>query len=91
MRVYLPHALQALADGEAAVAVDGPAATVREALAQVWARYPGVRDRVITERGEVRPHVNVFVDGEAIRSLDGLDTQVRPDSQLHILAAVSGG
>jgi molybdopterin converting factor small subunit len=50
-----------------------------------------VRDRVITELGEVRPHVNIFVDGESIRDTGGLAAPVRDGAEIFILPAVSGG
>jgi molybdopterin converting factor small subunit len=50
-----------------------------------------VRDRVVTEQGEVRPHVNVFVGDESIRFTGGLDTAVTSGAEIHIVPAVSGG
>ena len=52
---------------------------------------PALRDRVITERGDVRPHVNIFVDGEDIRYAGGLDAPVRDGAEIFLIAAVSGG
>ena len=46
---------------------------------------------MITELGEVRPHVNIFVDGENIRYAGGLDAPVRDGSEVFLVAAVSGG
>jgi molybdopterin converting factor small subunit len=50
-----------------------------------------VRDRVLDEQGRVRPHVNVFVGAESIRETGGLETPLGAGSELHIIAAVSGG
>ena len=49
------------------------------------------RDRVVTEQGELRPHINVFVGEESIRSARGFDTPVPPECEIAILPAVSGG
>lgn len=87
----LPGPLRELAGNRAEVRVDGKAETVSEALSLLWRECPGVRDRVLTERGEVRQHVNVFVDGESIRDADGLMTRVREGSEITILPALSGG
>ena len=87
----IPGPLRELAGNRGEVRVDGAAQSVSEALALLWNTCPGVRDRVITERGEVRPHVNIFVDGESIKDLDGLKTAVRKDAEIVILPAVSGG
>jgi molybdopterin converting factor small subunit len=62
-----------------------------EALALLGRVWPGARDRVLNELGEVRTHINVFVDGENIRRGGGLDAPVRGDSEIIILPAVSGG
>lgn len=89
--VLLPGPLQSYAGGRGAVRLDEPCATVRDALRTLGERYPGVRDRVLTEQGEVRPHLNVFVDTDNVRFALGLATPVPDGSQLTILPAVSGG
>ena len=87
----IPGPLRELANDRNQIRVSGSAHSVDEALALLWQEAPGVRDRVITERGEVRQHINIFVDGESIRDVDGLSTAVRDGSEIVILPAVSGG
>ncbi len=87
----IPAALRDLAENRDEVRLDGVASSARDALALLWSRYPGLRDRVVTELGEVRPHVNVFVDGESIRFSGGLAAPVRDGSEIIILPAISGG
>ena len=65
--------------------------TVQEALDQLWRLYPGLRDRVLTEQGQVRQHVNVFVGADSIRDTGGLSTPVRDHAEIAIIPAVSGG
>jgi len=65
--------------------------TVGEALDALGAQFPGVRERVLVETGEVRQHVNVFVGQESIRYTGGLATPVRDGAEISILPAVSGG
>lgn len=89
--VSIPGALQPYAGGSSEVALDGGCGTVGEALCALAGRHAGVVDRVMDERGEVRRHVNVFVDGENIRFLDGLGTAVGGSSTIAIVPAVSGG
>ena len=89
--VELPTVLQSYAGGDRVLEVEHPCSTVREVLDAIGTQYPGVVDRVVTERGEVRRHVNVFVDDESIRQKSGLDTPVGEGSSIYILAAVSGG
>ena len=87
----IPGPLRELAGNRGEVRLEGDAQSVAQALALLWSECPGVRDRVITELGEVRQHVNVFVDGESIRDGEGLRTPVRPGSEIVILPALSGG
>lgn len=87
----IPGPLRDLAGQRSEIRVDAPARSLSDALTLLWRECPAVRDRVITERGEVRQHVNIFVDGESIRDADGLRTQVRDGAEIVILPAVSGG
>ncbi|MEO5894987.1 MAG: molybdopterin synthase sulfur carrier subunit, partial [Vicinamibacterales bacterium] len=70
--VLIPGPLRELARHRAQVSIDGSADSVGGALSLLWKECPGVRDRVLTELGEVRPHVNIFVDGENIRYSGGM-------------------
>ena len=63
------------------------ATTVREAIDQLDARTPGLRNRLVDSGPVLREHINVFVDGVQA----SLDTPVRPDSTIHVIPAVSGG
>ena len=87
----IPGPLRNLAGDRDEVRVAGAPGSLAEALSLLWREVPAVRDRVLTERGEVRPHINVFVDGENIRDTGGLGTQVRDGAEVHILPALSGG
>ena len=87
----IPGPLRELAGNRDEVRVDESAETVGDALRILWSHCPGVRDRVVTELGEVRQHVNIFVDGESIRYSGGLATPVRDGAEIVILPAVSGG
>ena len=77
--------------GQAEISVEDTAANVGEALSRLWNRYGGLRDRVLTERGEVRPHVNVFVNGQVVRRDQVLQTAISDNSEICIMPAVSGG
>jgi len=79
------------ADGRDTVAVDASASTLRDALDVLWAVCPGLRDRVVTEQGELREHVNVFVSSENARYMGGLATPLGDDPEISIFHAVSGG
>ena len=77
--------------GRAEIKLDGSPATVGEALNQLWQAHAGLRDRVVTEQGQVRPHVNVFVNSEVVRRDRVLQTEISRDAEICIMPAVSGG
>ena len=89
--IELPGALRPFAGGSAEVVLDERCGTVGDVLGALARRHAGVADRVMDERGRVRQHVNVFVDGDNIRFLDGLGTAVGEGSTVVIVPAVSGG
>ena len=91
LTVILPRALYPYAHGTGTLRLDGGCRTVADALSAVRQRWPGVVDRVMTERGEVREHVNIFVGEESIRFAGGLATPVGDGDTIMIVAAVSGG
>ena len=83
--------LRELAGSRDAVRIDAHAASVEEALSLLWREWPSFRDRVVTEVGELRPHLNIFVDGESIRYSGGFATPLRENAEITILPAISGG
>jgi molybdopterin converting factor small subunit len=91
VRVLIPGPLQPFAAGRREIALEGRPGTVADALRAVGEAHPGVRQRVVTEQGELRPHINVFVGADNIRDADGLATRVPDGAEISILPAVSGG
>jgi molybdopterin converting factor small subunit len=89
--IELPGSLQPLRGAASTMRIAAACATVGDALAALGDRTPGVVDRVLTEQGAVREHVNVFVGDENIRFLDGLAPPLRDGDTIVIIAAVSGG
>ena len=89
--VAIPGALRPLTGGRARVALEGSPATVDQALDALCRAFPGVRDRILTEQGELRPQVNVFVGMDSIRHTGGLGTAVADGTEIAIIPAVSGG
>jgi molybdopterin converting factor small subunit len=82
--VLLPSLLAAEAGGRGRFETD--AATVVEAL-----RSLPVADLLLDEGGELRPLVNVYVDGVDVRELDSLGTRLEPSQEVRVLAAIAGG
>ena len=87
--VKIPTQLRSAAGGESEAVLDG--ATVREVLDGLYTRYEGLGERLADEDGSLRRFVNVYVSGEDIRFLDGLETPVADGGEVTILPAVAGG
>ena len=77
--------------GRAEIKLEGAPGNVGEALSQLWRQHAGLRDRVLTEQGEVRPHVNVFVNSQVVRRDQVLQIPISGDTEICIMPAVSGG
>jgi molybdopterin converting factor small subunit len=65
--------------------------TLQDALEALFAAHPAIRDRILTERGEIRQHVNVFVGESEARSTGGLATPLADGMDVSIIPAISGG
>lgn len=91
VRFFVPGPLREFAGGRSSVEVTGSPRTLAEALRKLEETCPGVVRRVLDERGEVRPHVNLFVGEECVRFADGLATPLPEGCEIAILPAVSGG
>jgi len=85
VKVLVPPVLRRFSGGVPEVAVEG--ATVREALARLFARHPHLEHRVLDERGEIYPYLIVFVNEEQA----SLDTPVSEGDEIEIVAAAAGG
>jgi len=86
--VKIPTQLRAVTGGDGELEVEG--STVGEALDAVFEQHTDLRER-ITQDGDLRRFVNVYVSGEDIRFQDGLDTSVEDGAEITILPAVAGG
>ena len=86
--VKLPTQLRDAAGGATSTQVEGE--TVGEALEALYEEHGDLRDR-LSDDGGLRRFVNVYIGGEDIRFLDGLDTPVEDGAELTILPAVAGG
>lgn len=88
VNVKIPTQLRSATDGEPVAEVDGN--TVAEVLDALYARFGELKARIADDDG-LRRFVNVYVGGEDIRFLDGLETPVSDGSEVTILPAVAGG
>ncbi len=88
-KVKIPTPLRRHTGGTASVEVQGT--RVREALDSLLAQYPSVGERLFDAQGQLKPHLNVFLNNEDIRFLDGLDTALREGDTVVLLPALAGG
>jgi molybdopterin converting factor small subunit len=86
--VRIPPTLREQAGGQREVAAEGD--TVRDLLEDLMGRFPGLRTQLV-EDGDIAPFVNVYVEGEDVRTLDGLETEVTSGSTVILLPAMAGG
>jgi molybdopterin converting factor small subunit len=89
IRIHVPSMLRDCCEGASELALN--AATVRAALALIEERHPLLYRSICHETGAVRRHVNLFVNADHIRDLEGLDTALRPGDVVAVLPSVSGG
>ena len=89
VRIKLPTQLRDAAGNQAEAQVEG--GTVGEALDALYAEHGELRSRLADDGGGLRRFVNVYLGGEDIRFLDGLDTPVSDGDEVTILPAVAGG
>ena len=88
---HIPGPLRSYTDGQPRVEIEAAHGTLRDVLLALWSCYPGLRDRLATEQGEVREHINIFIGNENVRYLDGLATPVPDGAEVTIVPAISGG
>jgi molybdopterin synthase sulfur carrier subunit len=89
LRIIVPTPLRKLTAQDEVVEID--AATIRELIGNLDDRYPGFRDRLCQENGELRRFINIYIDGEDIRFLQNLETSIREGAEVSIVPAIAGG
>jgi sulfur-carrier protein len=87
-KVRIPPTLREATGGARELPAEGD--TVRELLEDLMGRFPALRAQLV-EDGDIAPYVNVYVEGEDVRTLDGLETDVRPGATVILLPAMAGG
>ena len=87
--VKIPTPLRKLTNNETSVDADGM--TVGQIVESLESAYPGMRERLIDDNGDLRHFVNIYLNGEDIRYIDGLKSSVNDNDELSIVPAVAGG
>jgi len=86
MTVYIPSPLRSYTGQKSEVAAEG--STVDNVLRALDQRFPGLRFRIVTEQDTIREHIRIFVNEDQARDLSAA---LRPDDEIHIICALSGG
>jgi sulfur-carrier protein len=89
VKVRIPTPLRGLTNNLDVVA--GEEGSLGECIDALEATYPGLKDRICEETGELRRFVNVYVNGEDVRFLNGLDSRLKAGDEVSIVPAVAGG
>jgi molybdopterin synthase sulfur carrier subunit len=89
VRVRIPTPLRAITKGSGEVQVT--ASTVGDLIADLERQYPGLRDRLVEDNGELRRFINIYVNEEDIRFLQGAETALKQGDEVAIVPAIAGG
>jgi molybdopterin converting factor small subunit len=87
--VRFPTVMKYYVDNQAEFFV--PASTVKEIVDQVIEQYPSIKFHLVDSQGTLRKHFNVFVNGTHIRDLNGMDTQLKEEDKVILMASAAGG
>jgi len=87
--VRIPTPLRRVTKGQDKVSVEG--AALSDVIASLEMQFPGVKERLCDDQGEIRNFVNIYVNGEDVRFLEGLNTATKSGDEISIVPAVAGG
>ncbi len=87
--VRIPTPLRRVTDGQDKVNTEGE--TLRQLIDSMESQYPGIKERLCDEDGNLRNFVNVYVNGEDVRFMDGIDSATGDGDEVSIVPAVAGG
>ena len=87
--VRIPTPLRKMTNGQAQVEVEST--VLGELVEKLNSQYPGFKDRLVDEEGELRYVVNIYLNGEDVRFMDGLKTATNDGDEISIVPAVAGG
>ena len=88
-KVRIPTPLRKLTNNEDIVEIK--AGTIGDAIVELQTRFPGIKERLVDDRGEVRRFVNVYVNEEDIRFLQNQQTPIKDGDEVSIIPAIAGG
>lgn len=89
INVRIPQPLRNLTGNQATVTAEG--STLQSLVDNLESTYPGIRERMVDEAGQLRRFVNIYVNGDDVRFLDGMQTALKDGDEVSIVPAVAGG
>lgn len=89
VKIHIPTPLQPLTNNQAIVEVQGR--TIKEVLLGLEHQFPGVRKRLYDDDGNLRRFINIYINEEDIRFLNGQETEVNDNDEVSIIPAIAGG
>ena len=87
--VRVPTPLRRVTNGQSTVEVSG--ATVGEGLDNLEKKFPGIKERIVDPSGALHRFVNIYINGEDVRFMQGMETKVKATDEISIVPAVAGG
>lgn len=90
VKVLIPSTLRTLTENQTTISLDAEG-TVADALSALDTRYPGIGERLRDDTGEIRRFVNIYVNGDDVRFLDGIATALKAGDEVSIVPAMAGG
>ena len=87
--VRIPTPLRRVTNGQDKISVEG--STLNDIIGSLEAEFPGIKSRLCDEQGALRNFVNIYVNGEDVRFLEGLGTSTKSGDEISIVPAVAGG
>jgi molybdopterin synthase sulfur carrier subunit len=88
-KIRIPTPLRKLTND--AEIVSSEAGSLKDAIDILEGQYPGIKERLCDEQGQIRRFVNIYVNGEDVRFLDNVNTKLGPNDDVSIVPAVAGG
>ena len=73
------------------IEIDESPTTLAGVLEALWIDFPGLRDRIVTEQGDIRQHINIFIGNEDVRFTGGLTSHIPAEAEIAIVPSISGG
>ncbi len=89
VKVRIPTPLRRVTGGKEAVNL--VAKDIGDCIGQLGGQFPGMKERLCDDRGDIRPFVNIYVNGEDVRFLQGMATPLKPGDEVSIVPAMAGG